>query len=376
MGARANAPVSFHGALKLPEVRVDSHNLDIEYQGRRLAASTNKRALRLFFEKWRKIARGTGADPFGRRQSITFTKKELDAVLLSANGDARCVVHGAIEDFAGSLALLTERLLLGEWQQTECIAIGGGLRASNIGELIIRRTQALLIDRGLRVELCPIRSDPDDAALLGAAHLVPSWMIAGHDAIVAADIGGTNVRIGIVRLHLGRKSDLSKARVWKRILWRHANQNPGRDAMVGWIVKTMQKLIKKAASEGLQLAPYIGVACPGFMSPDGSIGTGSYVLPGDWQSPRFNLPSKLTGEIPRIGGHETLVLLHNDAVVQGLSEIPFMRHCRRWGVFTIGTGFGNARFSNPRAIYDLGGLDRNCCRSRSCGYHAQPHQDP
>jgi len=33
--------------------------------------------------------------------------------------------------------------------------------------------------------------------------------------------------------------------------------------------------------------------------------------------------------------------------VQGLSEIPFMHGCRRWGVLTVGTGLGNARFSTP-----------------------------
>jgi hypothetical protein len=42
---------------------------------------------------------------------------------------------------------------------------------------------------------------------------------------------------------------------------------------------------------------------------------------------------------------KAIVVLHNDAVVQGLSEIPFLGSCRRWGVFTVGTGLGNARFS-------------------------------
>ena len=38
--------------------------------------------------------------------------------------------------------------------------------------------------------------------------------------------------------------------------------------------------------------------------------------------------------------------MHNDAVVQGLSEVPFMKDVSRWGVATIGTGLGNARFTN------------------------------
>jgi hypothetical protein len=29
-----------------------------------------------------------------------------------------------------------------------------------------------------------------------------------------------------------------------------------------------------------------------------------------------------------------------------LSEVPFMRDVERWGVLTMGTGLGNARFTN------------------------------
>ena len=42
--------------------------------------------------------------------------------------------------------------------------------------------------------------------------------------------------------------------------------------------------------------------------------------------------------------------MHNDAVVQGLSEVPAMQDVARWGVLTIGTGLGNARFTNRAAI--------------------------
>ena len=40
--------------------------------------------------------------------------------------------------------------------------------------------------------------------------------------------------------------------------------------------------------------------------------------------------------------------MHNDGVVQGLSEVPYMQDVDRWGVLTIGTGLGNARFTNRR----------------------------
>jgi predicted NBD/HSP70 family sugar kinase len=47
-----------------------------------------------------------------------------------------------------------------------------------------------------------------------------------------------------------------------------------------------------------------------------------------------------------IGREATQVMVHNDAVVQGLSELPFMRDVKRWAVLTIGTGLGNASYVN------------------------------
>jgi predicted NBD/HSP70 family sugar kinase len=38
--------------------------------------------------------------------------------------------------------------------------------------------------------------------------------------------------------------------------------------------------------------------------------------------------------------------MHNDAVVQGLSEVPAMQDVEKWGIFTIGTGLGSALFVN------------------------------
>jgi hypothetical protein len=105
------------------------------------------------------------------------------------------------------------------------------------------------------------------------------------------------------------------------------------------------KLTKRATKEGLTLAPFIGVGCPGVIRADGSIETGGQNLPGNWETKSFNLPARLLEAIPRIGDHDTVVVMHNDAVVQGLSELPFMGEAAHWGVLTIGTGLGNARFS-------------------------------
>jgi len=43
---------------------------------------------------------------------------------------------------------------------------------------------------------------------------------------------------------------------------------------------------------------------------------------------------------------KAVVLMHNDAVIQGLSEERFMGDIEPWGVVPIGTGLGNAHFTN------------------------------
>src|SRR5262245_39573477 len=111
----------------------------------------------------------------------------------------------------------------------------------------------------------------------------------------------------------------------------------------------IEGLITRAGKEGLRLAPFIGIGCPGIIEPDGTIDRGAQNLPGNWESSRFNLPAALHEAIPTIGKHDTTVLLHNDAVVQGLSEAPFMRDVTHWGALTIGTGLGNARYTNRAA---------------------------
>jgi predicted NBD/HSP70 family sugar kinase len=108
----------------------------------------------------------------------------------------------------------------------------------------------------------------------------------------------------------------------------------------------IQELIVYAKENRLRLAPVIGIGCPGTIRADGSIERGAQNLPGNWESPKFNLPAILREKIPDIGEHEALVVMHNDAVVQGLSEIPYMKDRVHWGVLTIGTGLGNARFTN------------------------------
>ena len=118
------------------------------------------------------------------------------------------------------------------------------------------------------------------------------------------------------------------------------------DEAVDELIDMLEGLIGRAEKEGLKLAPFLGIACPGAIDADGGIAKGAQNLPGNWESSRFNLPARLHEALPRIDGHDVAILMHNDAVVHGLSEVPFMRDVKRWGVLTIGTGLGNARFTN------------------------------
>jgi len=335
-----------HGARRLPAVDIDSYNVEIQDDEGFLGDRASKKAFRTILDNWRKVVRKRGDDPFGDEPTEAISKKELDALFTDGDPDAAGVVHGAIEEFAQELALVIRQFLkLKQWRDTECIAIGGGFRESRVGEVAIGRAGVILKADRLDVDLLLVKHAPDDAGLIGAVHLVPSWMFHGHDAILAVDIGGTNIRAGIVSLNLKRAPDLSKAEVVKSELWRHADEKLKRDEAVGRLTKMLEKLIAHADKEGVRLAPFIGVGCPGLIEEDGSIDRGAQNLPGNWTSRSFNLPSELRAAIPAIGKHETAVLMHNDAVVQGLSELPRMHEFKHWGVLTIGTGLGNARFT-------------------------------
>jgi hypothetical protein len=338
--------IAAHGASRLPSVEVDSYNIELKDDEGFLGDRASKVAFRDILDRWRKPLRKSGEDPFGKELSESISKKVLDAVLIGNDAEAAAVVLSAIEDFAQELAHVTRRFLKTKaWEKTERIVVGGGFRDSRLGELAIARTEIVLKAENFKIEMLPIRHHPDDAGLIGALQLAPSWIFEGHDSILAVDIGGTNIRCGVVEMRR-KKSDLSKARVWKSELWRHADDEPTRENAVKRLVKMLNDLIALAEKDGLKLAPFVGIACPGVIKRDGSIEKGAQNLPGNWESSKFNLPASLVEAIPQIGKHDTAIVMHNDGVVQGLSEVPFMQDVKRWGVLTIGTGLGNARFTN------------------------------
>jgi predicted NBD/HSP70 family sugar kinase len=342
-----------HGATRLPSVDVDSFNIELKDDDGFLGDRASKGAFRKILDTLRKPLKKNGDDPLGNKSTEQLGKGTLDEALVGNDIGAAALVHGAIEEFAQELAYVTSRFLKSKaWADTERIVVGGGFRQSRVGELAIARTDILLKAEGFKVDLVPIRFHPDEAGLIGCLHLAPSWIFEAHDSILAVDIGGTNIRCGVVETRWKKAPDLSKASVWKSELWRHADDEPTREGAVKRLVKMLKGLIAEADAEGLKLAPFIGIACPGVINEDGSITKGAQNLPGNWESSKFNLPASLVEAIPAIGDHDTAVLMHNDGVAQGLSEVPFMQDADHWGVLTIGTGLGNARFTNRKKEKD------------------------
>ena len=342
--------IAEHGASRLPSVELDSYNIELKDDEGFIGDRASKGAFREIIENWRKSVRKAGDDPFGDEPSDEIPKKTLDTLLAKGDGEAAGIVQGAIEEFSQELALIIRRYLkTKDWKDTERIVVGGGFRGTRVGEVVIGRTAVILKADEVPIELVPVRSDPDEAGLIGAAHLAPKWLFKGHDAILAVDIGGTNIRAGVVEFNLKKAADLSKAGVWKFERWRHADEKKiDREDAVKKLVDMLEGLIDKAKKAGLSLAPFIGIGCPGIITKDGAIDRGAQNLPGNWESSKFHLPSAIHSAVPKIGDDETAILMHNDAVVQGLSQAPFMKDVERWGVLTIGTGLGNARFTNRK----------------------------
>jgi len=342
-----------HGAKTLSRVSIDHYNAELRAEEGFVGDRASRRAFQRILDGWREKLSQAGEDPFGEKPSEELTKKELDKLLAEGDIEIAGTIHSAVEEFAQDFASVVRRFLrLKAWKNVERIAIGGGLRQSRIGELAIGRAAVALKASGCEVELRPIRYPSDHAGLIGSVHLVPSWVLAGHDSILAVDIGGSNIRAGIVELRAQRKSDFSAADVHRLELWRHGDEHPKREEAVEQLVEFLQGLIKRAQKDDLKLAPFIGVGCPGLIRDDGTIERGGQNLPGNWESKTFNLPQRLCEAIPRIGEHDTVIVMHNDAVVQGLSELPWMQDVDHWGVMTIGTGLGNAHFTNRKSGKD------------------------
>ena len=316
-----------HGARELERVTVDDYNAELRDENGFVGDSGHPARLSGHRRGPPPASARGGEGSAGRSPERELTKQVLDEVLAEGEPEAAGLIHGAIEAFTAELVTVIEELLrLPSWRDVQRIVVGGGLRGSRVGELVIGGASVRLKAGGRKLDVQPIHSDPDEAGLIGAVHLATDGVLGGHDGILAVDIGGSNVRAGVVGLVPRRNGRPPKGAVRELELWRYADEEtrPTREETVEQIAGMLGRLAQSAQRHGLELAPFIGVACPGIISANGRIERGAQNLPGDWESRDFDLPARLAELGPRFGEAPPLVVLHNDAVVQGLSELPFL----------------------------------------------------
>ena len=334
-----------HGAVNLPGLAIDEYSLrlrDPDGDGF-LGDRASHTAFRALLDTARRDHLH-GEDPFGKTPASELGKDEIDLVLVGGSTDGAHAVHLAVEQYARSLCDVVQVFMAQpQWAGVERIVIGGGFPEHETGALAIRRAMRLLELADTGVTLHPLRHDPDEAGLLGWAPLLPEDAHA-HDAFLAVDVGGSNIRCGIVQHRLHKNAHGGKARVVESLKWRHADDEPDRKEAIGRTAAMLNGLAAFARTLDLRLAPFVGIACPGEVEPDGAISAGAQNLPGNWESP-FHLPDALAPLLDPVDGTPPRVVMHNDAVVQGLSELRRMRKAKRWAVLTIGTGLGNATYT-------------------------------
>jgi hypothetical protein len=339
-----------HGALQLPTVTIESYSLALRDSNGYVGDTASRSAFQSILDAWRKLFRALhGDDPLGGKPTEAISKKTLDT-LLAEEGPAAAAIHAALEDYAEQLARVIRRFMRHEsWKGVERIVIGGGLKQSEIGARALKMASERLFKDDIHVQLRPLHHHSDEGGLIGWLHLMPGELVANYRAMLAVDIGGTNARCGIVRMPK-KDPDPRKAKVVIAEKWSHARDEDAtrREHVVQGVADMLKELITYAEKKKIDLAPWVGVACPGRIRQDGSISRGTQNLPGNWAHPDFHLPRELCGLLPPIDNQETQVSLHNDAVVQGLSELPYLEDVRRWGVLTVGTGLGNASYTMRR----------------------------
>jgi predicted NBD/HSP70 family sugar kinase len=331
------------GSAKLGDLNVASYSLALKDGGRFVGDRASGRAFFGILDELRRPLYKSGTDPFGGKATDDLSHKDIDKAWRKGDAFAAGLVHTAIEEFAQRLAGVVRayRSSDHDWAKATRIVVGGGLRDSRIGEIAIGRTTTILRLEGLTVDLVPIIHNPDEAALIGGLRLVRPDRLRGYSRVLAVDIGGSRLRAGLVEFSPEKPHDLSKAWVAARKQWKHRDDesNPGRAEAVRKLADMLKALRKHGWDD---LAPIVTVACPGRITGNGDIRDGAQNLPGDWEADDFNLPAALAAALD----HEVEIIMHNDAVVQGLSEASRMNDVRHWAVVTIGTGLGNAAYVN------------------------------
>ena len=151
------ATLPTHGASVLPSVQVDSYNLEVEDEDGFIGDSASKRAFRDLLDKWRARLREVGEDSFGEKPTDEISKKKLDMALV--DGTRKRPAWCRARSRSSRRARQGDRrfLKVKEWRATSRIVVGGGFRASRVGELAMGWSRG---DREGRRRRHQHRSDP------------------------------------------------------------------------------------------------------------------------------------------------------------------------------------------------------------------------
>src|SRR5687767_13182287 len=145
MAANTLPAVVAHGAARLPSVQVDDYNVELQDDEGFIGDRASKSAFRDIVSHWRTVLQNAGVDPLGDEDTHALSKKALDECLTRGDPKAAGIVQGAIEEFSQEFAVVIRRFLkLKAWKDTPRFVIGGGFRASRIGEIVIGRTAVIL----------------------------------------------------------------------------------------------------------------------------------------------------------------------------------------------------------------------------------------
>ncbi len=336
-----------HGRCDLPSVEVLSYSLPLRHGERFLGDLASGSEFRSVLSRERKKIRAEKEPPFGWRRTKEIDGEVLDAALRQDQHDAEAVViERTLDAFSDRFADVLSRFLqTDEWRGTQRILCGGGLMEGEVGADLARRTCERIAREHPGIDLRRLHHNPDDAGMIGWAYAAPRGVLAEGNGFVAVDIGGTNVRWGIVRIDRS-PHDRDRLDIVRRDKWCHAESDVGREEMLDLIAKGARSMLDGAQADGLRLAPFVGLSCPGVIRDDGSLASGGQNLPGDWSEPGFHLSDEIAERLKAVEGRAPLVLVHNDAVIQALSDVPRMGDVERWAAVTLGTGLGNCSFRN------------------------------
>ncbi|HEV7435840.1 MAG TPA: ROK family protein [Pseudorhizobium sp.] len=331
-----------HGATRIGDVLITSYNVELRDRDGFLGDKASVGAFLNMVDERRDELLAAGPCEFDHEDDLT--PEHLDAILVTGTERQKHIAQEVIAAYAQRLtAVLKAHLELDAWQDIGAIIVGGGFEHTRAGKAAVVLAQELLSQSRNAPPLQLLRHHPDEAGLIGCIHLVPEATENEAGAILACDIGGTNFRCGIVQLPSGEDRSVAKVRASDK--WRHGGRDQRREEALDHLVAMLCNLAGHARQRAIRLMPFVGVACPGIIQSDGRIERGAQNLPGNWEDARFNLPKMLEERLSGMADLcSTEVRMHNDAVVQGLSEELNVRDKDEWAIVTIGTGFGNATF--------------------------------